>query len=108
MKTILFLLLASTVVAGESPLQIAVLCGNAADLATTRSRLSNQREWNPLLGQSFGQEVAVKAGMTSLEMWGVHRLWSRGHRHEATVAAIGLTAINGLVVGINLSRRSRR
>src|SRR4051812_21505533 len=83
----------------ERRLQLFVAGSNAFDLTTTLA-LRNESglvEGNPLMQRAA---VPVKASATAAEMYMVHRLWRRGQRRAATVAAIGLLAGN-CVVGMN-------
>ena len=89
----------------ERRLQLIVAGGNAFDLTTTLV-LANQSsivETNPFMQRAA---VPLKASATAAEMYMVHRLWHRGQRRAATIAAIGVLAGN-CIVGMNNIRITR-
>jgi hypothetical protein len=106
LMVIVALLCAGPAMAGdERALHAIVAGGNAFDLTTTlalRNR-STVFETNPTMRHAT---VPVKGSATAVEMYMVHRLWLRGQRRAATIAAIGVLAGNS-IIGIHNLRVTR-
>ena len=91
------------VAASDKPLLGIVIGGNITDLVTTEmARASgNGREANPLL-QNQKVFWGIKAGATTVEAIVVHQLWTTQHKKAATITALLIGGLNGLVAWHNL------
>jgi len=103
MILILALLMSHDVYASDKPLLGIVIGSNLADLVTTEmARTSgNGREANPLL-QNQKVFWGIKAGATTVEAIIVHQLWTSQHKKAATLTALLIGGLNGLVAWHNL------
>lgn len=101
----LLCLLLPVVASAQSGPQAAIIIGNVADAMSTEIVIAQGRgrEGNPIMGQSTGQRVAVKAAATAVQVWIVRRV---GKRHPVAAKVIGYSfgSFLGGVTVWNLSR----
>lgn len=85
--------------------QVALVLGNVADLVSTEIVIAQGRgrEGNPIMGQSTGRRVALKAAATAAQVWIVRRV---GKRHPVAAKVFGYSfgSFLGGVTVWNLSR----
>lgn len=97
-------LCASSASASDTGWLVGIGASNVADLWTTQAAISRGAvEANPLLQNPSGR-VAIKAGVTWIELAAVHHLW-KAHKGAAIGLSVGIIAGNGFLAVHNAGVR---
>jgi len=85
-----------------------IVAANMADPVSTHIALSRPGtyEANPLLPNQAAM-WSLKAGASAVEIYGVHRAWTTGHKRAAVVTTLIIVAANGWVAAHNLQQGGR-